>query len=479
MKSLVRFAIAGVAVVIILTSVFIVLLSEPDTAPSEGIIFVSGAPTDIKSVIVYNGSGRFNFYFDFDEAGYVLDDIPPYIADLDAFYDFMANCARLSAVRRIPAGEAGSHEWGLSSPSAQVVIEFFDGSAMGFNIGATELVSGNLYASVHGLDGIYVLPRAIAEQFLLPKTQILSRYVTPPLAVSSPLTAIRDITFTGGGLQLPVTIRTATGGSGETALAALSFGAPTHIVRGAGIYQLDQTYGVHILGSLFAIPALDIAGYNLSSADIDAFGFDDPYMVIEYDMRNGVDAEVRRMRLLVAESEGSYYYATLEGIGAVYMISREAFLDIEYSKLMQRWFLTPLIMDLSAVIVETPDDHYLLEIDNTEPRDPVITHNGKTLDVDLFRAFFRLLTSAAHDGDHIGALASPPAVSSARVTITYEYINADKKPDSLILYPVDVRRDIAFVNGVGEFAIKDLFALRVVEGCENLVAGITINENWQ
>jgi len=479
MRQLVKLAITGAAVVALLAAVFIFLLSAPDNAPSEGVMFASGEPTDILSVLVSNQSGVFSFYFDFNENGFVLDDIPPHIADLEAFYDFMANCARLSAIRQVSPDETALREWGLDEPSAQVVIEFFDGRIIHLSIGGTERISGNLYASVQGHDGVYLLPRVMAEQFLLPKTQILSRFVTPQLAVSSPLTAIRDITFTGGNLQSPVTIQTTTGGSGETALAALSFGAPTHIVRSTGTYQLDQTYGVQILGSLFGIPAVDIVGYNLSGEDIGSYGFNDPYMVIEYDMINGMDAEMRRMKLLIAEGDAPLFYATLEGSGAVYLIEREAFLDIEYGRLMQRWFLTPLIMDLSAVIVETPDNLYRLDIDNSEPRNPVVTHSGQILDVDLFRSFFRLLTSAAHDGDYIGMLDPPAAGTLANISITYEYTDNDKKPDKLVLYPGDVRRDFAFVNGIGEFAIKDLYAQRVIEGCKNLLTGAPVNENWQ
>jgi len=489
MKSLVRFAIAGMALVIILTSIFIFLLSEPDTTHSEGIIFVSGVPTDIRSVTVYNESGRYNFYFDFDEGGYVLDDIPPHLADLEAFFDFMAHCAGLSAIRQISnkpydLTREERKDWGLDKRVANVEIDFFDGNSLHLIMGGGERISGNFYAIVQGFygvhmqapSGVYLLPRAMAQQFFLPKTQILSKFVTPQLAVSSPLTAIRDITFTGGELKYPVTIQTTTGGSGDISLAALSFGAPTHIVRGIGTYQLDQTYGAFILGSLFAIPALDIAGYNLSDDDINAYGFDLPYMTIDYDMINGVNADTVRMRLKVALAEPGLYYVTLESSGAVYIIGREAFLDIEYERLMQRWFLTPMIMDLSAVTVTAPDADYRFEIDNTDSRNPIISCGGQVIDVDLFRSFFRLITSASHDGEYLGALSAP--VGEALLTITYEYLNPDKPSDTLALYPGDVRRNNVFIDGAGEFAIKDLFTQRVLEGSANLIAGKPIEEEW-
>jgi len=492
MKSLTRLALIGVIAVAVLGMALLLLsITEPDggTSGRGRIVFAAGEATDVQSVFVRNETGEFRFFFDSNEDGYVLDDIPPYIADIEVFFDFMANSARMYAVMQIPADEVNFKEMGLSTPSALVAIEFFDGTHFSLSIGNAERISGNYYATVverkenfdstiSELGNVYLIPRSIAEQFLLPKTQIISRFVTPPLAISSPLSAIRDITFTGGSLQFPVSILITTGGSESTRLAAESFGAATHIVKGAGVHQLDQTYGVHILGSLFGIEAVSIAGYNLSKEEVAAFGFDSPYMSVDYDMINGVDAELRHMQLRIAEAENGLYYATLEGSGVVYSIRREAFLDIEYEKLPVRWFLTPLIMDLSTITVEAPGINHRFEINSTDPLNPVITYDDKTLNTTLFRSFFRLLTSAAHDDVYLGILPLPGPDMEPLISITYEYLNPNKSPDTLALYTGEARRANVFINGVGEFAMKDLFAERVKEGAASLIAGNPIEENW-
>jgi len=506
MNNLIRIAIIGViAVGVLAIALFILSVTEPANTASTRIVFTSAEPTDVQSVSVKNSSGEFRFFFDFEEEGYVLDDIPPYIADIEAFFDFMANSAQLSAIMQIPEHEVDLQEMGLttpstlvaidfldrSQPSALVTIDFFDGTHISLNIGNIEPISGNYYATATVLehreelpatairfDSVYLIPRAIAEQFLLPKTQIISRFVTPPLAISSPLSAIRDITFAGGSLEFPVSILITTGGSESTRLAAMSFGAATHIVKGAGVHQLDQTYGVHILGSLFGIEAVSIAGYNLSEDEVAAFGFDNPYMSIDYDMINGIDVDLRHMQLRIAEAESGLYYATLVGSGVVYNIRREAFLDIEYERLPVRWFLTPLIMDLSAITIETPNMQYRFDINSSDPLNPIITHEGQTLDTTLFRSFFRLLTSAAHDDVYLGILPQPGEGETPLVTITYEYLNPEKAPDTMALYTGESRRANVFINGVGEFAMKDLFAERVSEGTLNLIAGNNIEENW-
>ena len=499
MSNLVRCVIIAAVVTALLAVILIVLLYTPAQKTPDIIVFSSGRATDVRSVAVSNEHGDYHFHFDSGEGGYVTDDIPPYLVDLDAFMEFLTRSSQLTALRAIPAdasladGNYDLRETGVSSPPATVQIEFFNGSNFTLAIGAMERVSGNYYALVSGtgISGnyVYIIPQFLAQQFLLPKTQIITKYLTPQLQLSSPLSAIRDITFEGGNLLRPVIIKSVSGADPETMSAARSFGTATHIVYGASHYQLDQAYGIEVFGSLFGIKG-DIAGYGLKDEDFTAFGFDVPYMTVRYDMSNSMDGNLVRMLLRIVPAEDGRFYATLNDICAVFIIDRLPFIDIRFERLPLRWFLTPMLMDLSAVIVSTPynpvglSGSYRFDIDNTNPRDPVITYRGResrnavsgALNVGLFRSFFRLITSAAHDGTYLGVLPYP--VRDAALQITYIYTSPEKQPDTLELYPGQARRANVFVNGAGEFAMRDLFIQRVTEGLENLILGQPIEENW-
>ena len=476
MKSLYRSLAITAGAVLTLAAVFAALLLQPPQRPSGGqmaggAVFTAAEPVELSSVAVHNATGAYRFFYEGD--GYVLDDIPATIADLGAFIDFMVNAGRLSALRQV--ADAPAAAYGLDAPAATVAIDFFHGGAMQLAIGGREALSGGYYVAAEGFPGVYLMAAPMAEPFLRPKTQVIDKNVTPPLMVTSPLSAVRDVTFAGGPLERPVTIQAVSGGDEQVRLAALSFGSATHLVRETGVHQLDQTYGIEILGSLFGIQALGVEAYNLSEGEIAALGFADPWMTVTFDAVNGANAQVERHVLLVRREDGAYF-ATLEGSGAVFRIGRQPFMDIEYARLPVRWFLTPLLMDLSAVTVEGDGRKYRFEIDNADPRNPVITRDGAVLDTRLFRSFFRLITSAAHDGTYLGALERP--AGGAMLSITYEYTAPGKEPDVLALYPGEARRALVFVNGAGEFAMKDQFAARVLEGCESLLAGRPIEENW-
>lgn len=474
MKSLYKALAITAAVVMALAATYVALERQPAPQPATaGVVFTAAEPVEISSVAVENATGAYRYYYEGD--GYVLDDIPGTVADLDAFIEFMTLCGRLSALRQV-AGDASPAEYGLEVPAATVEMAFFDGGTLRLAVGNQERVSGNYYVEVEGFPGVYLMATKMAEPFLRPKTQVVSMLVTPALAVTSPLSAIRDIVFTGGGLTAPVTIQATTGGGEERRLEALSFGTATHLVQGAVTYQLDQTYGVEILGSLFGIQAQEVVDYNLAEADIAALGFDAPWMTVEYDMVGGAEAEVQHMVLQLVRLDDETFYILREGSGAVYQIGRQPFMDIRFDKLPLRWLLTPMLMDLSAVTVEGEGQTWRFDIDHTDARNPVVTCAGQAVDIDLFRALFRLLTSAAHDGNYLGA--QPQPVEGDLLSISYEYLDAAKQPDVLALYPGEARRAMVFVNGAGEFAMKDTFAQRVLAGCEDLMAGKPIEENW-
>jgi hypothetical protein len=184
------------------------------------------------------------------------------------------------------------------------------------------------------------------------------------------------------------------------------------------------------------------------------------------------------MRLRLAQAAEGRFYATLNDICAVFLIDRVPFIDIQYERLPSRFFLTPLLMNLSAVTIATPESHFRFDIDNSDSRNPVIKIHelGLELDTELFRSFFRLITRAAHDGTFLGE--ELPIQGEALLQIIYEYASPDKGQDSLYLYQGAVRRVNVGLNGVSEFAMNDLFVERVIEGVLNLISGNPIEENW-
>ena len=478
MRREVRLVLALAGVVIALAVVAAGLMLNPVAVEERGTTLKDVEPVDVVHVLIRNAHGTLEVAFTGE--GYEVDDISPDLVDMDAFIGLLTDCGNVYALRTVSTLPGDPATYGLADPVARVEISYADGSELTLHIGDEARVTGDTYVRVEGDPAVYLMAADRTAGFLAPKKTYVEHGVTPRLRLSSPLSAILDVTFTGGpgADRAPsgetITIEAVAAGDPDVARTALSFGAPTHIVRGRGVYELDQTYGVQILGSLLGITAEDIVGYDLSREEIMAFGFDEPTMRVVFDLKNDVDAGVETFTLaLLRRDDGDFL--TCNDNGVIYAVEEPAFLHVEYEKLLVRWFLSPLLMDVQRIHIVTEGQDYDFVITGERNADRQVICNGRVLDIDRFHALYRLLTSAAHDG----RLLEDVAVEGVPLmTLTYEYLDEGKAPDVMELFPGDPRQVYVRVNGVTELAMREMYLLRVQEALSGLWDDVPIETAW-
>ncbi|MPM85007.1 hypothetical protein SDC9_132084 [bioreactor metagenome] len=169
------------------------------------------------------------------------------------------------------------------------------------------------------------------------------------------------------------------------------------------------------------------------------------------------------------------YLVTVDGTQVVYVIEKPAFVDIDYTKLMLRWFLSPLRLDLKDLTVSFDGKTYTFESGKNQDGTQYARVNGKQMDVELFYVFYRLITSAASDGQYLSDVAPG---DSPLMTIAYHYLDAGKPADVMTLYAGSTRRVNVDINGVIEFDMRASFVDAVKLACEHTVTGEAIEENW-
>ncbi len=474
----VRLVLALAGVVVALAVLALVLALNPVEVEDTGVTLKAVEPVDVRHVVIRNVHGTLEVAFTGE--GYQVDDIPAELVDMDRFIELMTDCGSVYAFRQVASNPSALETYGLEAPAARVAIAYADGSSLTLLIGDQERVTGATYVSVEGESTVYLMDADRTEGFLLPKKAYVDHLVTPRLRLSSPLSAILDVTFTGGpgAEQVPsgetIRIEAVATGDPEVVRAATSFGTATHIVRGSGTYELDQTYGVQILGSLLGITATDIVGYHLSRDEIMAFGFDQPTMRVAFDLKNDVDAAVEHYTLALLQKD-DVFYVTCNDNGVIYAVGEPAFFRVEYKKLPVRWFLSPLLMDVQRIEIVTEGQTYDFVITGEGRSDRQVTGNGQPLDIERFRALYRLLVGAAHDG---GLLKGIVVGGAPLLTLTYHYLDEEKAPDVMALFPGDTRRVYVQVNGVTELAMREMYLTRVQEALRSLWTDVPIETDW-
>lgn len=472
MRREVRWVLLAGAVVAVLGAAALALALAPQEAPQKQVTLQDAAYLDVRRVALHNAHGDWTIAFNGE--GYAVGDLPATLVDLTELRTLLTNCAQIEALQRVAEAPADLALYGLAEPAARIEISYADATALTLLIGDQERISGGYYVALAGEPAVYLLAGERVEGFLLPQTAYIEDQVTPPLALSSPLSAIRDVTFRGGQLAAPVTIEAVATGGPDVARAALSLGAPTHIVRGRNVYELDQTYGVEMLGALLGITARDVVGYGLSAEEIAAFGFDQPTMQVSFALQNGLDAPLEHYDLAVLRKGGACYL-TCNDNGVIYVIDEPAFLQLSYDKLIVRWFLSPLLPDVSAIDIVSGGESYHFALSGHTNADRQVTCNGQPLDIERFRTFYQLLISAAHDGE---LLTDVTVSGEPLLQVTYHYLDEAKAPDVMALYPGDTRRVYVQLNGVTELAMREMYVTRVQQALAALWTDAPIETDW-
>lgn len=457
-RELKRLIALGVAAAL-LAALLVALIVKPAEDTADPTVFRSGEPTDVVNIVIDNGHGRFTVSA--SEGGYLIQDFDGAIVDMDAFIGLMTWCGELSAADKVSRPDEDMSLYGLDKPVATAVIEYSDGEEITVKLGTMEQVSGRRYATVSKSSGVFLFDGEGAGWLLGAAQDYIDHLVTEELNVSSPLSAVLNATFTGGGLEYPVSVVYASG-SEEMRLQSLSFGAVTHIVLGKSAHELDQTYGVEILGSLLGIRADDIVAYGLTEERIAELGFDKPYMEVAFDVKNGADAEQESIRLSLLNAPDGGYYITRWDNGVVYHTGELAFIDVDYDRLMMRWFLTPMLMDIEGVTVSGGGKTYEFALGGESNSDRTVALNGAQFDIARFRTFYSLLVSASADSAPLGD--APDVSGEPLLTVTFNYIDADKSPDVMRFFTSDAaRRCLVEVNGVVEFDMQSAYCDCVLE----------------
>lgn len=454
---------------------FFTLLRQQGTRPqAPSLVFADKEPTELDQVKVDNQQGGFVIHYQAQEGGYALGEVPPELIDMDQFIALMVSQARLQAKTQVKEPLAPLSDYGLDQPLARVDLSFSDGRQLSYRLGKQETVSQDYYLQVEGQDGVYTYQKESALPLLLGETGLISRKVTPPLTLSSPLSQIKDVRFSGKHFSQALEITAVLGGSEQVRQEALTFGAATHLVKGRGLHELDQQNGIRVLGTLLDITAIKVLGYNLNQEELAAYGFLDPDLVAEFHLAGRGQASQALTLSLVAAGPDTFY-AQVSGRAVVYLINRPAFYDLRYEDLILRYFASPMLVDIKGVTIQSDDKTYEITYEKTPEGKVLVQVNQQPVQTELFYAFYRLLTSAAADG---GLIEQNDQAQTPALTITYHYHSPNKPADVLVFSPSSARRMAVSVNGVTELDIRESFVTRLLSACEDLLSGQTIEEVW-
>lgn len=461
--------------IVLILSAAVVVLDATETEHDNGnVVFRDSPPTDVRVVKISNEYG--DMLVDYMDGGYVAGDIPIDLVDMDRFVEMMTHSGAVYAVNSI-SNPQDLAQYGLEGDVSSVVIEYMDGESIKIFIGNPEPISKAYYCQVEGEDGVYLFEEKRIHAYLQPQKYYISRYVTPPIPSQSQssLGHVLAVELEGGLLEEPVKLMPVTQDDKQIMLDAVAYGSATHLIRISGRnHSVDQRYATELFDSLVGMTAADIVGYNFSEQEMNEFGFDKPDMRVRFDFRQTPDAKPSEYNVSLLNKNG-VFYAACNNRGVIYKIAQPYFYTAELEKFPVRWFFSPLLFDIDELEITLGEQRYLFEVIGSTNSDLAVKCNGEAFNLDRFRRLYKLVISAAHDN---AMREQATTGGEALMRITYRYRDANKEEDVLVLYPAELRRHYAKVNGITEFTIKDQFYTRVAQALDVLYSEEMFEIEW-
>lgn len=471
-----KLIIIAIFIVAALITVLVFLMKEPiDESKDQKDVFylLEHDMMDVSYVAVNNENG----FYDVTQksGGFMVYDIPAELLNTDYLQLFLDECSMIAVREMVSKNPDDLSIYGLDTPRATVDVTYTDGASTKILVGDEENLSEGVYIQLAGDDAVYLMPREYTIRFTMPVENYIQYQITPTRKMPSALSVVRDVTFRGSMLPEPIVIEWVDEHDKQEMRDAASFGVATHLLRSPGLHELDQTAGAEVFQSMLGIVSEGIVDYNCDEETIASYGFDNPYLAVDFTMINGEDVAMEEFHLKVVKREDGSLIMTCNNNGVIYEILEVAFTKIAYEDFVMRWFLTPFITDLDRMIVSTPNSKMEFLFTGDSNKELAISLDGQTLDIESFRSYYRLITSACNDG---GSRIKETPKREPLFTVEYDYKDQLKPNDIMKIYESDSRSVPVEVNGEVEFTMKATYLERVLKAEKSLKSGTIIEENW-
>ncbi len=465
--------------VVLLSGLAFWLLSPPaDEQPinTEESLILTTSPENLLNVAVQNPNGSYTM--NLTDGQVELEDIPTHLINYDHAAMLIDECTNISYEQLVSEAPEDLSIYGLENPMATVRISYTDNTGMTLLVGNQESVSDGHYVMVEGSPEVYLFSSGRMVRFLGEVTQFIDYVIIPPNESPSLISCIGDITISGQNLPQELVIKAVEGDDEQLLTDALSFGAVTHMITSPTPHEVDPTYLTLFAESLLGLISEGVVDYNCTTEELSQYGFDSPLLEIEFDVRKSTTDPYQSSVLRLSQLPDGSPIVTVDDDGVVYRILDNLdFADVSYDKLVLRWFLSPLITEISQIELSVGGQEYLYELLGDTTQELSVTCNGVAVDTQQFRQLYTLLVSAAGEGMLHQSIEPPNSLPT--FSLSYVYKNPQKPNDVLQLYPSEnLRRELVEINGICEFEMQQGYAQAVEAAALALLEGKDVITDW-
>lgn len=479
MKSSTRNLLAVAAVIVVLGGALAVLKMterQPEETPSApedaAISLLSKHIEEVESMQVQNPNGGFTIVpqttavtnssgASTEEVHYTvqgLSDLPLYES---AAENVMKDGFSLVASKNI--GDVSDlSEYGLDSPSAEVKVNFKDGTSYEYLLGSEAAGTGGYYMSGKGSDNVYVVSvdtgmfngvKDFVKRELYTLTNPASGQETP---------AISAVTLESTLYADTVRIEPAADGI-------------VYVSSGDQTIRVDDTIYSTLATTISTVTADGVAAIHPTAEDKKKYGLDVPVMTLRF------TAGQQAHTLKAGYEEDGKRYLMADDIDAIFTVNDDTasvWARASLYSLRSKFVMIPSILQVSKIEVKTesPQNAYVFEksrvkneeksTEDNEVYDYTVTYNGAALTYEPnFQKFYQnivavqLLEEVEADSDGVAEVMRTTPVYS----LTFHFYDVAKESATVQYYLAGDRRYLAVVDGKPQGLVTEKNVLGLVD----------------
>ncbi len=447
---------------------------EPEpTAPPEDIVLLSkdkdaagepvASPVNEMTVTVSSGEYRLSPR---EDGSMGVDRYPDLPMDTMAIRSMCTNLASLKAISEVTDPQPLS-AYGLDPPVATVKAVFHDGSGATVYFGNQTPYETGYYLALEGNDGVYIADSGVAEQFILSsELSLLGKTLIAAPTVneddSEGRAQLLSLRLTGGGRKQPVAVETDTEGRYADLTYVSSFVMTAPFRRAVDSQQMSE-----LSDAMLTLTASEAVRAHPSAAELDGYGLSDPVSAASFTLSvispADDDSETlthyndrEHMILLGNIDEEGNYYALVDGIDIVYLLSPESvpWAEATAFDLASKLLFLKDITDISTVtVVENGQetDFSLKHFpDKTDKDEQLTVSSGSQIwPTSSFRKLYQLLIGIHRVGDPEPD-AQPQGTPVLELNVTF----TSGDPMTVSLYPMTASRLLCVTDDGEQTAVS-------------------------
>lgn len=336
-------------------------------------------------------------------------------------------------------------DYGFDKPNLTAKITLRDGGGYTVTVGRMSPDGSGYYLKVSDADKIYLVPAGSVENYYTTPEKMADQVIVDtPVLDSDTKTSDKKYFDDEGAISTFDSISVSGSKYGKSVkLLPLADNEMAKYVVDLGSYQrfadtdaVEEMFGIVTNG----LVAIDTYKLNPTSADIKKYGLDKPE--VELAVKCG-SYEVSLIAKMYDE-ENEYYAVMVDGLDGIYAVTEAALsmLKLGVTDFYNEFVFLEYLRDFSNIKVKTPEKTYNFDVTYDEKEEEIsATESGKTVDSDLFTAYYSHITTIRPE------VQESYISGSTDLTIDFTYKDASKGTRKLEFVKQSDRRYLVKLDG--------------------------------